>query len=108
MNASITPGGPAARQSGTRSLLRVVLGTAAILLIPFVAMQVTNEVNWSAFDFVVAAILLSGTGFALESAAKKLRTRKSRVIAGLAIGMAFVLVWAELAVGIVGSPIAGS
>lgn len=108
MNATIAPRGPASGHSGSKSLLRVLLGTAAILLIPFVAMQVTDEVNWTAFDFVAAAVLLSVAGFALELAAAKLRTGKSRVLAGLVIGMLFLLVWAEMAVGIVGSPIAGS
>lgn len=108
MNATIAPGSPESRQSSTRSIVRVVLATAAILLVPLIAMQFTGEVNWTASDFVVAAILLGGTGFLFEFALKKFRTRKSRLVAVGVIGLAFLFVWAELAVGIVGSPFAGS
>ena len=97
-----------AKQFGSKQFLRVLAGTAAILLIPFVAMQFTREVNWTASDFVIAAILLAGTGLLFELAAAKLRTRKSRLIAIAVIGFCFVFVWAELAVGLVGSPFAGS
>jgi hypothetical protein len=96
------------RQIGSKQFLRVVLGTAAILLVPLVAMQFTGEVNWTAGDFVVAAVLLAGTGMLFELAKAKLRTGKSRLIASAVIGICFLFVWAELAVGIVGSPFAGS
>jgi hypothetical protein len=101
-------GGNAPKHIGGKQFLRVLLGTAAILLIPFVAMQFTREVNWTASDFVIAAILLAGTGLLFELASAKLRTRKSRLIAIAVIGFCFVFVWAELAVGLVGSPFAGS
>ncbi len=93
---------------GGKQFLRVVLGTAAILLIPFVAMQFTREVNWTASDFVIAAVLLAGTGMLFELARAKLRTRKARLVASAVIGFCFLFVWAELAVGLVGSPFAGS
>ena len=96
------------RRIGSRQILGVVLGTAALLLIPFVAMQFTREVNWTAGDFVVAAVLLAGTGMLFELAVNKITTSKGRVLAGLAIALGFLFVWAELAVGIVGSPFAGS
>lgn len=101
-------GNDPARQIGGKQILRVFLGTAAILVIPFVAMQFTGEVNWTASDFVIAAILLAGTGLLFELASARLRTRKSRWIATAVIALCFVFVWAELAVGIVGSPFAGS
>lgn len=87
---------------------RVGLVTAALLCIPAIAMYFTTEVNWEANDFVVAAILLGGTGLAIEFGASRLATRRARLFAGLAILAALVFVWAELAVGIVGSPFAGS
>ena len=105
---TMTGGNEPAKQIGSKQFLRVLLGTAAILLIPFVAMQFTGEVNWTASDFVIAAILLGGTGMLFELAKAKLRTPTSRFIAIAVIGLCFAFVWAELAVGLVGSPFAGS
>ena len=85
---------------GKRSVLRVLLGTGAVLLVPLLAMQFTREVNWTALDFVVAAILLAGTGFALELAVGRVASTKQRLLWVGAIALAFVYVWAELAVGI--------
>jgi len=107
MNTFAGGNGPA-KQIGSKQFLRVLLGTAAILMLPLVAMQFTREVNWTASDFVVAAVLLGGTGMLFELATTKLRTRKSRLTAVAVIGLSFLFVWAELAVGIIGSPFAGS
>ena len=85
---------------GKRSVLRVLLGTGAVLLVPLLAMQFTREVNWTALDFVVAAILLAGAGFALELAVGRVANTKQRLLWVGAIALAFVYVWAELAVGI--------
>jgi hypothetical protein len=54
-----------------RSAVRVALATAFILLLPLVAMQITDEVDWSLADFVVAGALLGGTGLLLELAVRK-------------------------------------
>jgi hypothetical protein len=40
----------------------VAVVTGLILLIPLVAMQFTNEVNWSVTDFILMGSLLFGTG----------------------------------------------
>ena len=106
---NITAGGNAqVRQVRARHLLYILLGTVAILLVPLVAMQFTSEVNWTGSDFIVAGVLLGGTGFLFELATSKLRTRRTRMIAGVVVVLGFLFVWAELAVGIVGSPFAGS
>ena len=76
-------------------LFALLLGTAAILLIPFVAMQFTGEVNWTTSDFVIAAVLLAATGMLFELATAKLHTRKSRLIAIAVIGFCFLFVWAD-------------
>ncbi len=91
-----------------KRLKGIVLAVVLLLLIPFTAMQFTNEVNWTAFDFVVAGILLLGTGLLVELVMRKL-TNKNYQIAAIAVLLAVLfLVWAELAVGIFGSPFAGS
>ena len=89
--------------------LAAILGMAALLLlIPFAAMQFTEEVNWSLFDFLVAGFLLVGSGLLLETILKNVRTTKLRVLLIIGLFLVLFLVWAELAVGIFGTPFAGS
>lgn len=79
-----------------------------LLLIPLVAMQFTNEVNWSPFDFLVMAALLLSTGLGIDYIFRKAKTKRIRVALSLSLITLLLLVWGELAVGIFGSPIAGS
>ncbi len=80
----------------------------ALLLIPLVAMQFTNEVNWSLFDFIIAAVLLFGTGFVIDLVIGKTKNIKYRVAILILMVIAFILIWAELAVGVFGTPFSGS
>ena len=96
------------RRQLARDMRRVALVTASILLVPLVAMRFTDQVNWSALDFVAAAILLAGAGSAYVWLTRRPGRLGRRLIIGAAILVALLLAWAELAVGIVGSPIAGS
>ncbi len=73
---------------------------AAILLLPLLAMLVTDEMAWGAEDFLAAALLLGSAGLALEGAVRVVQGTKARVAVGLAILAALMLVWAELAVGL--------
>jgi len=86
----------------------VLVVTGLILLIPFVAMQFTNEVNWTVADFVAAGILLLAAGLTLEFILRKVTRPSHRILLVLAVLTVFALVWIELAVGIFGSPFAGS
>ena len=79
-----------------------------ILSIPLMAMQFTKEVNWTISDFLVMGILLFTTVFTIDFVLKKLKTLKSRLILIVGTVVLLALVWAELAVGIFGSPLAGS
>lgn len=72
------------------------------------AMQFTKEVNWTISDFLVMGILLFTTVFTIDFLLKKFKTLKSRLILIVGIVVLLALVWAELAVGIFGSPLAGS
>lgn len=80
----------------------------AILSIPLIAMQFTREVKWTISDFLIMGILLFGTTFSIDLVLKKFKTLKSRLIIISVILVVLILIWAELAVGIFGSPIAGS
>ena len=86
----------------------VLLIVAALLMIPFIAMQFSDAVDWSAFDFIIMGILLLGTGLIIELTLRKISNLKNRlIICGIVLGV-FFLIWAELAVGIFGTPFAGS
>lgn len=86
-----------------RNIIRIALATALILLVPFVAMQFTNEVVWTLRDFLVAGTLLFGAGLTYELVARKMAEFAYRAAVGLAVGTALVLVWINLAVGIIGT-----
>jgi len=74
-------------------------GTAAALLLPLLAMQVTSQVNWTPVDFLVMALLLFGGGSLFIYAARKV-SAKRRFVFGLMVAVTMMYVWAELAVGI--------
>lgn len=73
-----------------------------ILLLPAVAMQFTREVNWDPFDFLFAGVLIGLVGLGLELAAQS-GSRAYRLACAIAIGLSFLLVWINGAVGIIGS-----
>ena len=73
-----------------RSAVRVALATAFILLLPLVAMQITDEVDWGVADFVFAGALVGGTGLLLELAARKPRNI-AYLGAATAIGVAAIV-----------------
>lgn len=82
----------------SRFIIRVVLVTATLLLIPLAAMQFTDEVNWGLGDFIVGGTLLVGAGLAYERFARRGSTVAYRVAVGVAVGTALLLVWISLAV----------
>ena len=91
-----------------KRLVSILLLATSVLLIPLIAMQFTDEVNWSPFDFVIMGILLIGTGILCELVLRKVKTAKNRIILCGIILVGLFLIWAELAVGIFGTPFAGS
>ncbi|MFV8363962.1 hypothetical protein ACNQGO_11310 [Flavobacterium sp. ZT3P35] len=91
-----------------KRLIGIVLTVVVLLLIPLIAMQFTNEVNWTLFDFVVAGVLLLGTSFICELVIRKVKKTNHRIILCGVILAALLLIWIELAVGIFGTPLAGS
>lgn len=86
----------------------IVVAVIFILLIPLITMQFTSEVDWTLADFIVAGSLLLVAGALLEIAIRMVSNINYRVVTILAILIALLLVWAELAVGLFGTPFAGS
>jgi len=90
-----------------KRLIGIVLTAALLLLIPLIAMQFTDEVNWSLFDFVVAGVLLFGTGLACELVLRKVKKIQHRVILCATLLAVLFIIWVQLAVGIFGTPFGG-
>lgn len=84
-----------------KSIIRVALVTAGILLIPFFGNIFIDGWNWPPFAFAFWGALLFGTGLAFEVIARKGGTAY-RVATGIAVAAAFVLFWMNAAVGIIG------
>ncbi len=81
---------------------RVALWSLAALLLaaPWVAMRFTDAMRWDAADFLLFGAMLAVAGGLVEIVLR-VSTRR-RVVFGtlLAVGALFLLVWAELAVGL--------
>ena len=56
-----------------KRLKNMLIFVAVILLIPLMAMQFTEEVNWELTDFIVAGVLLLGTGLVCEFVMRKVK-----------------------------------
>lgn len=91
-----------------KRLIGIVLTVVFLLLIPLIAMQFTNQVDWKLPDFVMMGVLLLGTGLLCELVMRKVKKIGQRIVICGAILLALFLIWAELAVGIFGTPFAGS
>lgn len=91
-----------------KRLTAILISAFALLLVPLIGMIFTNEINWNTFDFIVAGILLCGTGLILEFILRKTKNKRNRIFLVAGLFLALILIWAELAVGIFGTVIAGS
>jgi hypothetical protein len=77
-----------------------------ILVIPLVAMQYTDEVSWSLFDFVLMGTIMFSVGLAYELIARRSENTVYRVAFGVGLAGAFLLFWVNGAVGIIGDGLA--
>lgn len=86
-----------------KNIIRWALASGCILFLPWVAMRLTAEVVWSTSDFVFAGGLLFGAGLAYELVARKGDNLTYRAAVGVALATALLLIWANGAVGLIGS-----
>ena len=91
-----------------KRLIGIVLLATSILLLPLIAMQFNTGVDWDGRDFLIAGLLLFGTGFLCEFVMRRVKSFRNRLILAGVILLVLFLIWAELAVGIFGTPFAGS
>tara|TARA_B100001939_G_scaffold324722_1_gene316927 strand:- start:1377 stop:1652 length:276 start_codon:yes stop_codon:yes gene_type:complete len=78
-----------------------------LLFIPLFANIFSEEIHWGLFDFLIMGTLILITSISIKIVNLKVSSVKSRSIIILIILMIFLLTWAELGVGIFGTPFAG-
>lgn len=91
-----------------KSIFIIFCTTILLLFIPLIAMQFTEEVNWTLADFIIAALLLISTGLTINYILKKIKKPIFRIGLLMILLATFILIWLELAVGIFNTPISGS
>ncbi len=82
-----------------KRLLGIIVTIGLLLLVPFIAMRFTDEVNWTRGDFIVAGLLLLSTGLSCELAIRSAKKTWFKVALCAAILGACFLLWVELATG---------
>ena len=91
------------RRPVSRWRIAVWVIAALLLVLPLFAMQVTDQVVWDVADFAIFGALLVGVGVLYELAARKRGGTAYRFAIGFALAAAFILVWVNGAVGIIGA-----
>lgn len=89
---------------GNRLRMLVWGGAAGLLVLPAIAMRLgADGVDWSATDFIVFATMLAVACGLYELAMRMSGDARYRAAAGVAVATGFLTVWANLAVGMIGS-----
>lgn len=91
------------KHGGSRWRMAAWVTAAIAWLLPFFAMQLKDEINWTGSDFAFAGLLIVGSGVLLELIARMTENTAYRAAFGVGIATAFLLIWINAAVGIIGS-----
>ncbi len=76
---------------------------AALLITPAIAMRFNPEVQWTAFDFLLAGAILIGAGLVCEVVVRASRDWSYRLGVLVTLATAILLFWINGAVGVIGS-----
>ena len=79
-----------------------------LLFIPLIGMSITDKINWSPFDFIIMGFLLTILGAGINFVINYTKNFENRILYIGILVLIFLLIWAELSVGIFDSPIAGN
>ncbi|MEY4309930.1 MAG: hypothetical protein RL422_2133 [Bacteroidota bacterium] len=85
-----------------------VFSPLLLLLLPLIGMLISDEVNWSFFDFLIMGLLILSLSFGIKQILRATLKYKYKALFIALFLLVFMLIWVELAVGIFGSPIAGN
>jgi hypothetical protein len=86
-----------------KKIFHLALFTGCALMLPLIANRVSDEFSWKILDFVACGVLVFGCGLAYQLVTSNPVGIAYKAAAGIAIIAAFLLVWVNLAVGIIGS-----
>ena len=89
-------------------IIKRALSPLLLLFIPLIGNLFSNQVNWSLFDFIVIGILLVLAGLSIHFILEKVRNKILRIVPIIFVIIIILMIWAELAIGVFGSQIAGS
>jgi hypothetical protein len=78
-----------------------------ILLLPLIG-KIFFKLNWDGFDFLVMALLILSFSVLINLSLYYLKSSKFKFLLILILVTIFILIWAELAVGIFGTTFAGN
>src|SRR5690606_27065765 len=62
---------------------RLVIGTAAVLSIPLIMMQMSSDWNWNLFDFFIMGVLLMSAGLIFEFLQTKVHDTNRKILIGI-------------------------
>ena len=84
-----------------------VFSPLLVLLLPLIGV-ILFDLDWNIFDFLIMGLLILFFSIAINLILNHLISSKLRLILVLMLVILFLLIWAELAVGVFGTPFAGT
>ena len=87
---------------------KLLISSTVILTIPILGKLYTDDFQWALPDFIIGAILLYGTSFMIDVILRKVQKKSHRIALSGLILLVLLCIWAELAVGLIGTPFAGN
>ena len=84
-----------------------VFSPLLVLLLPLIGV-ILFDLDWNIFDFLIMGLLILFFSIAINLILNHLNSSKLRLILVLMLIILFLLIWAELAVGVFGTPFAGT
>jgi dipeptide/tripeptide permease len=87
---------------------KLLISSTVILTIPILGKLYTDDFQWALPDFIIGAMLLYGTSFMIDVILRKVQKKSHRLALSGLILLVLLCIWAELAVGLIGTPFAGN
>ena len=87
--------------------MKNIIYSLVLLLVPFILTNLFEGFNWGAEDFIIAGLLIFSC-LSVVSYIKEKLGNQNKTITIILVIILFLIIWIELAVGVFGSPFAGS